>query len=189
MSNKSAASDATGSATDQSGTGDNGRDLPGNRRPEPDAFTPEEFHVWRGMLRVYATVTRELDRRLVEGHGFGLDAYGVLITLVGAPSGTLPIGELGERRNLTPSGISRSVDRLAKAGLVERAANPEDRRSLLVSLTDEGLSRLRESQVTHHQAVRELLLGRLDEDDLVRFGEIWEKALPGSVSSARWPPR
>jgi len=155
--------------------------------PEPNPFTLSEFGAWRGMLRVHATVFRELDRRLLAGHGFGVDAYGVLITLVGAPSGTLTIGELGERRNLSPSGVSRSVDRLEKVGLVERSANPADGRSLLVRLTPEGLARLRAAQVTHHGVVRELLFARLGERDLKRLGELWEKAMPGSVSSPVWP--
>ena len=86
--------------------------------PEPDPFSANEFVVWRGLLRVYSRVTRELDRRLLEAHGLGLDAYGVLITLLTAPSGTLTMGELAARHNLSPSGISRSVDRLAGAGLV-----------------------------------------------------------------------
>jgi DNA-binding MarR family transcriptional regulator len=155
--------------------------------PEPNPFTLEEFDAWRGMLRVHATVFRELERRLLAEHGFGVDAYGVLITLVSAPGGTLTIGELGERRNLSPSGVSRSVDRLAKIGLVGRSANPADGRSLLVGLTPQGLARLRAAQLTHHAAVRELLLGRLDEPDLKRLGKLWEKAMPGSVSSPIWP--
>ena len=155
--------------------------------PEPNPFTPGEFGAWRGMLRVHATVFRALDRALLADHGFGVDAYGVLITLVSAPGGTLTIGELGERRNLSPSGVSRSVDRLAKIGLVERSANPADGRSLLVGLTPQGLARLRAAQVTHHAVVRELLLDRLGERDLKRLGELWEKAMPGSVSSPVWP--
>ena len=155
--------------------------------PEPDPFTPGEFGAWRGMLRVHATVFRALDRALLAGHGFGVDAYGVLITLVSAPGATLPIGELGERRNLSPSGVSRSVDRLAKIDLVERRTNPADGRSLLVGLTPQGLARLRAAQVTHHAVVRELLLDRLGERDLKRLGELWEKAMPGSVSSPVWP--
>jgi len=156
--------------------------------PEPNPFTPGEFDAWRGMLRVHATVFRELDRALQTDHGFGIDAYGVLITLVGAPGGTLTIGELGERRNLSPSGVSRSVDRLAKNGLIQRNPNPADGRSLLVELTPQGLTRLRAAQVTHHTIVRQLLLDRLDERDLKRLGGLWEKAMPGSVSSPVWPP-
>lgn len=155
--------------------------------PEPNPFTPEEFAAWRGMLRVHSAVFRELDRQLHAEQGFGIDSYGVLITLVGAPARRVPIGELGLRRNLSPSGISRSVDRLTKLGLVERANNPDDRRSLLVGLTAHGLQRLREAQISHHRIVREMLLAHLDRSDLKRLGELWEKAMPGAVSSSTWP--
>ena len=155
--------------------------------PEPDPFTAAEFAAWRGMLRVHSTVFRELDRLLRAEHGFGVDAYGVLITRVGAPSHRLPIGALGEQRNLSPSGISRSVDRLAKAGLVSRATNPDDGRSLLVELTQDGLRRLRDAQVTHHQIVRDTFLERLAPRDLESLGDLWERAVPGSVSSPTWP--
>jgi len=154
---------------------------------EPDPFTPEEFAAWRGMLRVHSAVFRELDRQLLAEHGFGIDSYGVMITLVGAPARRVPIGELGLRRNLSPSGISRSVDRLAKLGLVERANNPDDGRSLLVGLTANGLRRLREAQVSHHRIVREMLLTHFDREDLTRLGELWEKAMPGAISSPTWP--
>jgi DNA-binding MarR family transcriptional regulator len=155
---------------------------------EPNPFTPAEMAAWRGMLRVHSAIFRELDRELLVEHGFGIDAYAVLITLVGAPARTLTIGELGVRRNLSPSGVSRSVDRLANIGLIERSANPADGRSLLVGLTPEGLARLRAAQVTHHAVVREALLDHLSERDLKRLGELWEKAMPGSISSPVWPP-
>jgi DNA-binding MarR family transcriptional regulator len=160
---------------------------PREEPPEPNPFTPEEFAAWRGMLRVHSAVFRELDRQLLAEHGFGVDAYGVMVTLVGAPARRVPIGELGLRRNLSPSGISRSVDRLTKLGLVERATNPDDGRSLLVGLTANGLRALREAQVSHHRIVREMLLARLDRRDLKRIGELWEKAMPGAVSSPTWP--
>lgn len=155
--------------------------------PEPDPFSPGEFGAWRGMLRVHSTVLRELDRQLLAEHGFGIDAYGVLVTLVSPPEHTLTIGELGQRRNLSPSGVSRSVDRLTKLGLLERRVNPDDARSLLVGLTADGLQRLRKAQVTHHRIVRDLFLSHLNQRDLKQLGELWEKAMPGAVSSPTWP--
>jgi DNA-binding MarR family transcriptional regulator len=160
---------------------------PAGEPPEPHPFTAEEFAAWRGMLRIHSAVFRELDRQLLDEHGFGIDSYGILVTLVSPPAHTMPIGELGQRRNLSPSGISRSVDRLAKLGLLERSVNPEDGRSLLVGLTSNGMRRLREAQVTHHRIVREMLLSRLDQHDLASLGKLWEKAMPGAVSSPTWP--
>lgn len=156
--------------------------------PEPDPFSPAEFAVWRGLLRVAERLRRVLDERLRAEHGIGFDAYGILITLVTQPDG-LPIGELAQRRNLSPSGITRAVDRVARDGLVERRPNVADGRSLLVALTPAGLDRLRAAQVTHHATVRELLLSRLSQRDLERFGALLELAVPGAVTSAAWPPR
>ena len=154
---------------------------------EPNPVTPSEFAAWRGMIRVHSTVVRELDRRLQRDHGISLDSYGVLITLITEPGSPLTIGQLGERRVLTPSGISRAVDKLALEQLVTRTANPADGRSLLVGLTPYGVQRLREAQVTHHSTVRELLFDNLDQHHIKTLGDIWEKAIPGSVSSPIWP--
>jgi DNA-binding MarR family transcriptional regulator len=153
--------------------------------PEPSPLTADEFAAWRGMLRVHAAIFRALDDQLQQAHGFGIDAYGVLVTL--APDLALTIGELGERRNLSPSGISRSVDRLERAGLVERRPNPEDGRSLLVALSAEGLARLRKAQVTHHATVREMLFAGLSDSEIKRLARTWERAMPGAVSSSVWP--
>jgi DNA-binding MarR family transcriptional regulator len=71
---------------------------------------------------------------------------------------------------------------------VQRRTNPADGRSLFVVLTDEGMARLRRAQVTHHAVVRELLFVQLDDRDIGRLSELWEKAMPGSVSSRIWPP-
>ncbi|HET6871073.1 MAG TPA: hypothetical protein VFH80_34495, partial [Solirubrobacteraceae bacterium] len=60
-------------------------------------------------------------------------------------------------------------------------------RSLLVGLTANGLRRLRDAQVSHHRVVREMLLTHFDPDDLTRLGQLWEKAMPGAISSPTWP--
>ena len=53
-------------------------------------------------------------------------------------------------------------------------------------LTDVGVCKLRELQVTHHRVARELFLARLSERDLSRFAEIAERALPGVATSPVW---
>jgi DNA-binding MarR family transcriptional regulator len=155
--------------------------------PEPDAFSDDELTAWRGLLRVHTAVARALDRRMTDGHGISLDTYGILITLVSAPEATLTMGELARRRNLTGAGISRAVDRAARAGLVERRPNPEDGRSFVLALTEYGGVRLREAQVTHHATVREMLFAGLGPSDLRQLGRLWEKAMPGASTSSVWP--
>ena len=156
--------------------------------PEPDPFTPAEFDAWRGLIRLRETVMREIDQRLARAGAISLDDYGVLVTLAGHPEMRLRMSALGERRLLTPSGITRAVMRLEERGFVRREPAAEDGRGAHAVMTRKGLQALRRAQRIHHATVRELYLGRLDERDQVRLARLLEKALPGVVSAERWPP-
>jgi DNA-binding MarR family transcriptional regulator len=156
--------------------------------PEPDAFSPEEFHAWRGLIRLREAVMREVDLRLRRDSPLSLADYGVLITLVTAPGLRLRMSNLGARRMLTPSGITRVIVRLEERGLVHREPDPADGRAAFAVLTRPGLAALRQAQVIHHATVRELYLGRLTQQELDRLARLFEKALPGVVSAALWPP-
>jgi DNA-binding MarR family transcriptional regulator len=156
--------------------------------PEPDPFDAGEFAAWRGLLRLHETVMRELDRRLTEDHDLPLARYGVLITLVGTPDHRLRMGELADRRLLTPSGITRVVTKLEREGLVARDVDPQDGRSFYTRLTKKGLARLRQAQATHHAVVRERYLARLTDPERLTLAQLYEKALPGVISSPVWPP-
>jgi DNA-binding MarR family transcriptional regulator len=155
--------------------------------PEPDAFGPEEFDAWRGLIRLREAVMREIDRRLRHEGLISLADYGVLITLVTAPGMRLRMSDLGAQRMLTPSGITRVVVRLEKQGLVRREPDPADGRAAFAALTRPGLEALRRAQVVHHATVRELYLDRLTHHELDRLARLLEKALPGVVSASAWP--
>jgi DNA-binding MarR family transcriptional regulator len=64
-----------------------------------------------------------------------------LLFILGRQDGIL-MGEAGGALDLGPAGISGLVDRMAAARLVERRADPEDRRAFRVSLTPKGRSEL-----------------------------------------------
>lgn len=56
--------------------------------------------------------------------------------------GALTQREIGSRLMLTSGAVTTLVDRLARAGWVQRRPNPDDRRSVLVELTPEGAAEL-----------------------------------------------
>lgn len=155
--------------------------------PEPDALSPEEFLAWRGLIRLRETVMREIDRRLRGAGLVSLADYGVLITLVTEPLFRLRMSDLGARRMLTPSGITRVVDRLERKGLVRREPDPADGRAAFAVLTKNGLEALRRAQVVHHAVVRELYVGRLTPHELGELARLFEKALPDVVTAPAWP--
>jgi hypothetical protein len=47
---------------------------------------------------------------------------------------------------------------------------------------------LRRAQRVHHATVRELYLDQLIEREQRQLARLFEKALPGVVSSPEWPP-
>ncbi|HEV2427150.1 MAG TPA: MarR family transcriptional regulator [Acidimicrobiales bacterium] len=56
--------------------------------------------------------------------------------------GTLRLGALAQREGVSPATMSKVVDGLVELGLVERAADSEDRRASRIRLTGEGIERL-----------------------------------------------
>ena len=87
----------------------------------------------------------------------------ILLTELGR-SGPLPLSELGQRLSLEKSWISRAVDGLVERGWATKEPNPQDARSWLVTLTDDGGDRVRELNQTLDTHA-EQLLGALSERD------------------------
>ena len=66
--------------------------------------------------------------------------YEVLVLLRFSRYGALPLGRIGERLMVHPTSVTNSIDRLEKAGFVERRPNPRDGRGTLAAITDTGLA-------------------------------------------------
>jgi DNA-binding MarR family transcriptional regulator len=87
--------------------------------------------------------------------------------LSGAPYRMSPT-ELSEIVLRSSGGMTQILDRLASAGLVDRSADPSDRRKVVVGLTSEGL-RTAERANTSYRRAREELLGTLSADEIERL--------------------
>lgn len=68
----------------------------------------------------------------------GLTYPQYLVMLVLWEHGELSVKRIGERLRLDSGTLSPLLKRLEAAGLVRRARSPEDERSVIVSLTDDG---------------------------------------------------
>ena len=134
-----------------------------------------ELNAWRGMLRVHSAIVARLDDELEQAHGLPLTSYEVLLSLAGAPESSLRMGELADQLFLSRSGLTRLIDRLVKAGLVERASCDSDRRGSYAKLTDEGRRRFEEVRPTHLEGVRRHFLSKLGEEELAQLAAIWPK--------------
>jgi DNA-binding MarR family transcriptional regulator len=113
-------------------------------------------------------------------HGLEAGWFDVLATLrrAGAPH-RLSAGALASGLVMSTGGMTKRLDKLQDAGLVVRSPDPDDRRGVLVSLTDEGL-RVIDRAVEDHVANEARLLSALSEREV--------KALNASLSKllAAW---
>jgi DNA-binding MarR family transcriptional regulator len=97
----------------------------------------------RRMLRAYldaAALAEPLQRELARTYGVALGDLRALRLL--RDLGTVPIGHLGAALQVRPSSATSLADRLEGAGLVERSADPSDRRVTLLSLTERAADAL-----------------------------------------------
>jgi DNA-binding MarR family transcriptional regulator len=125
-----------------------------------------ELRAWQALLHAHQKVTRALDAELRTEHGLSMPAYDVLLRLARAPERTLRMTDLAERVMMSPSGLTRVVDRLVEAGLVRRDRVQADARVMLAQLTDEGGQTLRRAAGTHLRGIREHLTGKLSDAQL-----------------------
>ncbi len=125
-----------------------------------------ELETWMRFLRAHAAITRRLNADLVTTHDLTVNDYEVLLHLAHAPDRVLRRIDLSERLLLTPSGITRLLEGLERAGLVERASCPSDGRVVYARLTDDGHARLKTASKTHLAGVDRLFLGRFDQVEL-----------------------
>jgi DNA-binding MarR family transcriptional regulator len=100
---------------------------------------PEQLDVWRAFLNAHAHVTRAIGRDLAAAGLPDLGWYDLLWTLYRAPERRLRVNELAREVVLSPTAMSRFVDRAEAAGVVRREPDPADRRALQVALTDDGV--------------------------------------------------
>jgi DNA-binding MarR family transcriptional regulator len=138
-----------------------------------EAFDADELAAWHGMLRTHSLVVRALDEQLARRHGLSVSEFDVLITLANALDRELRMTELAESVLLTPSGLTRLVNRLETAGLVRRRQDASDARSYRASLTPAGAAKLRAARSTHNAVIRDLFLDRLSAQQRRAAGHIW----------------
>ena len=134
-----------------------------------------EFAAWRSFLRAHSRLIRELDQHMRDRHDFTLGDFDVLIQLAEAEDGCLRMHDLAQAVVLSPSGLSRRVDRLERGGLVSRSRAEEDARSIKARLTPEGKRLVAKLRKTHRAEVKRCFNDQLSEAELATIGDAFAR--------------
>src|ERR671931_935674 len=98
---------------------------------------------WRALLLAQNAVLKAIEADLAAAGQIPLTWYDVLLELNAAPGRRLRMQELASRVVLSRTRVSRLVDELVAAGLVERLPDPADGRASFASITRRGRAALR----------------------------------------------
>lgn len=135
-------------------------------------LTPNEMAAWRTYIETYADLVAAIEHDLAE-HDLTLGDYQVLVYLSEADERSMRMCDLADRLQLSPSGLTRRLDGLVKAGLVTRDPSNDDRRVMLARLTEAGYAALSSAAPGHVESVRRHIFDRLDDDQVNAMASIF----------------
>jgi MarR family transcriptional regulator, 2-MHQ and catechol-resistance regulon repressor len=124
------------------------------------------------LLGAHATLTRQLSAQLVEEHGLTMSEYEVLFLLAREPDHAMRRIDLSREVRLSPSGVTRMLDRLEATGLVEKGQCDKDARVTYAVLTETGMRKLRECSPAHFEAVERLIGDRLSDEEVTSLSDL-----------------
>ncbi len=136
--------------------------------------------LFANLSAAYTTLERELSASLVANHGLTINDYGCLLRLSHAGEQGMRRIDLANELRLSPSGITRLLDRLEDQGLVGKGECKEDARVSYAILTEAGMAKLKDAAPGHIEDIERHLADVLDEGEMRTLTE-----LLGRVSAAR----
>lgn len=129
-----------------------------------DPLAKRRLRMWLRMLGVTRAAEAHLREYLRVNHATTLPRFDVLAALYRRGE-AISMSELSRMLLVSNGNATAVVDRLERDGLVRRRPAPDDRRAVLVALTDAGTQRFRELAAGHEAQVNGLFDG-LDAKDL-----------------------
>lgn len=127
---------------------------------------------WIRLLRVHAALTRELSTRLETAHGLSLRDFDVLVQLYEAPGRRMRRIDLARTVILSPSGITRLLDGLERAGWVAKHFCETDARVTYAVLTDAGIAKFEAARASHLADLEELFASRYSDEEHEQLAQL-----------------
>jgi DNA-binding MarR family transcriptional regulator len=137
-----------------------------------------ELLAFARLMRAQTILRRELENEVLTPRGLTFNDFEALLHLGRADDNRLRRVDLAELLLLSPSGVTRLLDGLVEAGLIENVSCADDARVTWAKLTDEGIGTLDCVGADHTRVMRSLFQGSLAEDDVAQLSELLGR-LPG----------
>ena len=124
-----------------------------------------QLDAWRALLLAHSTAVRAIEQDVGKSGQVPLTWYDVLLELNAAGRGGLRMQEVARRVVLSRTRVSRLVDEMVRAALVEKQADPHDKRVYWASITDQGRRALRDTAPVYLRSIRDHFSAYLSDDE------------------------
>lgn len=135
----------------------------------------QESDIWMDIWSFHVWLPTRLEAQLKRDSGISHYDYFALTQLWRSEGHILRMSELAAASDMTLSHLSRVITRLEKQGLVRRLPDPDDGRSTLAEITEEGLSFFERATPGHVSEVRRLIFDNLEPEEQRQFGDTMSK--------------
>lgn len=125
-----------------------------------------EQDAWQAIRLLGQPVYSALNSDLFNKMKLTMADYQVMVTLARSETRSLHMQDLLEYTEWSKSRLSHQVRRMEERGLVARSACLDDKRSIVIELSDYGYSKLVEAAPQHVSAVRRLIIDRISEEEM-----------------------
>lgn len=133
--------------------------------------TQQQLAAWRAHTETFEVVRSRVEARLHRDTGLSTGDYRVLLALSEADGRTLRSSVLAAQIEWERSRLSGHLGRMEKRGLVRREPCADDARGSFVVLTHEGAAAFGASTRPHLQAVKEIFVDGLSDEQLTVLHE------------------
>lgn len=133
------------------------------------------------LLEASATLSHRLGHDLERECGIALTWFEVLLRISRSDGGQVSMGALAQQVALTTGGITRLLDRMIAADLVERVPCPTDRRVYFASLTRQGETTLHSAAGVHARTLHQAFAG-FDAQDLDTLDALLDRLRAADLS-------
>jgi DNA-binding MarR family transcriptional regulator len=152
---------------------------PSPERPSR-ADEPAYRDAWQALRHSHLALFERVESALSEADLPDLAWYDVLVQLDGSASPQRPKDLLGHV-SVTKSGLTRLLDRIEKAGLIERSYCPSDRRGTFLSITKEGRKTLSQMKPVRDRVFDDHFVETLSTEDAEMVSELLGRVLTSTI--------
>lgn len=144
-------------------------------------------------MELLARLLPAMDDELKAETDIDLNDYDALLHIREAGPDGARMTHIADAIVVSKSGLTSLVDRLERRSLVERIPDPNDRRAILIRVTEDGEVAYRAAATVHRRSIHEHFASRLDDEEAAviwrAIGRIVGEDRPEHVPSFEADPR